>query len=138
LEGVREALDFGCGASRLLSIILGEHGIACDPYDPIYHPHTPYGQKRYDAIISIEVFEHLHDPIATLKQLTASLNPNGYLIIGTALLTQTHEEFLQWRYRVDPTHVVFYSLQSFESLASQFRLDIIAHNGKNLVILRVK
>ncbi len=77
------ALDFGCGRSRLLADILTQHGIACDAYDPIYRPDISYNTKKYDLIVSVEVFEHLHDPVAEFRKLIELLYSGGFLAIQT-------------------------------------------------------
>ncbi len=132
----KNALDFGCGASNLLAKVLDSKGMTCDSYDPIYHPGTPYRDKRYDMIISIEVFEHLHDPRAVLDELSSLLGSGGYLVIGTAFIPKSLDSFLRWYYRLDPTHIVFFSLRSFEVLAEDFGFELTAHNGKNLLVLQ--
>jgi len=49
IGNVKIALDFGCGRTLLLSQLLEDEGIACDYYDPIYHPDTLDEKKRYEA-----------------------------------------------------------------------------------------
>ncbi|MEA2029257.1 MAG: class I SAM-dependent methyltransferase [Campylobacterota bacterium] len=132
----RSVLDFGCGASSLLAQMISKEGIACDFYDPIYHPNESYKNKTYDLITSVEVFEHLHDPKATLEMLIQSLNPKGYIALQSAFHPHDRERFLSWYYRLDPTHIVFFSPKSFEALAKSLNLSIVASNAKNMVLLQ--
>ena len=131
----KSVLDFGCGASWLLAQMIQKEGIACDFYDPIYHPNESYKNRSYDLITSVEVFEHLHDPKATLEMLTQRLNPKGYIAVQSEFHPQNRDAFLNWYYRLDPTHIVFYSLKSFEALVKSLNLSIVASNAKNMVLL---
>jgi len=131
----KSALDFGCGATSLLSNILKEKNIDCDFYDPIYYPDNIYN-KSYDLILSVEVFEHLHNPKETFKTLVDKLNSNGYLAIQTAFHPEDRDKFLKWYYKLDPTHIVFFSSQTFQILAEEFGLEIIKDNKKQMILMR--
>ena len=133
---VERALDFGCGESWLLATLLQEQGIACESYDPLYHPDTPYLQGGYDLIVSTEVFEHLDDPLGVLKRLMASLEEGGYLAIQTAFIPDTQEAFLAWHYHRDPTHITFFSPRSFAVMVAQTHGKVIADNGKNMIVIQ--
>jgi len=135
-EGVKEALDFGCGRSRLLALMLHQAGIVCDAYDPIYHPNGYNKKKRYDLIVSTEVFEHLHQPKESFEMLVASLKEGGYLAIQTQFHPQNKTDFFSWYYPKDPTHIVFFSPQTFQHLAQMFHCRYVADNGKNMVLFK--
>ncbi len=109
IDKVSSALDFGCGASTLLPQILEDHDMKCDYYDPIYYPDLSFQSRKYDLIVSVEVFEHLHDPRAIFAMLVDRLKPNGYLAIQTEFRPFSRDKFLNWYYRLDPTHIVFFS-----------------------------
>ncbi|MEA3491423.1 MAG: class I SAM-dependent methyltransferase [Campylobacterota bacterium] len=132
----KSALDFGCGVSSLLSQMIGRDGVSCDYYDPIYHPDDSYADQSYDLIMSVEVFEHLHNPREVFEMLSNHLTPQGYLAIQTAFYLNDRERFLHWHYRLDPTHVVFFSMRSFEVLAKQAGLVIVKSNSKNMILLK--
>ena len=51
----QRALDFGCGKSSLLASMLEEEGIACDYYDPLYHPDGLDDNKKYDRIVNLQL-----------------------------------------------------------------------------------
>jgi len=135
IQKPKTALDFGCGATALLSKILKEKDIQCDFYDPIYYPKNNYNNK-YDLILSIEVFEHLHNPKETFKSLVEKINPNGYLAIQTAFYPQNRDKFLKWYYRLDPTHIIFFSPNTFKILADNHGLDIIKSNNKEMILMK--
>jgi len=132
------ALDFGCGESTILSSMLKEEGIACDYYDPIYHPDTLQSDTKYDLIVSTEVFEHLHQPREVFEDLLGRLNEGGYLALQTQFHTNDIEEFKQWYYHQDPTHVVFFTAHTFRVLCKRYACTFIKDNGKNMLLIQKK
>ena len=132
----KSALDFGCGASSILSKMFEKRRIPCDYYDPIYHPNGMNDNKKYDLIVSTEVFEHLHQPKEVFVSLLERLNKGGYLAIQTQFHTNNIEDFKKWYYHQDPTHVVFFSAQTFKVLCEDLACTFIVDNGKNMLILQ--
>ncbi|MDQ7084977.1 MAG: class I SAM-dependent methyltransferase [Sulfurovum sp.] len=135
IDKPKNALDFGCGRSTLLASLLQKEGISCDYYDPIYHPHTLKEGKKYDLIVSTEVFEHLHQPREVFEDLLLRLNPQGYLAIQTQFHPNDREEFKKWYYHQDPTHIVFFRAKTFQVLAKTYGCKYLVDNDKNMVIL---
>ena len=130
------ALDFGCGESSLLASMLEEEGIPCDFYDPIYHPDGLDDTKKYDLIVSTEVFEHLQQPKEVFEDLLNRLNKGGYLAIQTEFHPNEMTAFMNWYYPKDPTHIVFFTLQTFEVLADLYKCRMVDDNGKNMVVIK--
>jgi len=134
---VKTALDFGCGKSSLLSNMMIENGIDSNYYDPIYHPDKSTLDSRCDLITSVEVFEHLHDPVDVFGKLLLQLNDGGYLAIRTEFAPSEMSEYFSWYYRQDPTHIGFFSRSVFEYLAERFGCEYVGDNGKNVVVFCV-
>jgi len=132
----KRALDFGCGRSILLSKILEEYGVDCDVYDPLYHPNTQYTSKKYELIVTTEVFEHLHQPKEVFETLLSRLEEGGYLAIQTQFHPNNLEDFEKWYYHQDPTHIVFFRAQTFKILCEMYGCEFVGDNGKNMVVLR--
>ncbi len=130
------ALDFGCGRSSLLAILLGEKGIRCDYYDPLYHPENLNDSKKYELIVSTEVFEHLHDPKEVFEDLLSRLESGGYLAIQTQFHPNDAELFKKWYYHQDPTHIVFFRAKTFKVLCEIYRCEFVGDNGKNMVVIK--
>ena len=130
------ALDFGCGRTSLLATLLEKEDIACDYYDPIYHPDTLDEGKKYDLIVSTEVFEHLHQPKEVFESLLARLNEGGYLALQTEFHSNEEKTFKKWWYPKDPTHIVFFRAETFRVLCEQNNCTLIADNGKNMVLVK--
>ena len=135
-DNPKSALDFGCGVTSLLATMLAEEGIDCDVYDPIYHSDSSYQKKRYDLIVSVEVFEHLHHPKEVFEHLLSKLNRRGYLAIQTQFHYDDIERFLSWHYRLDPTHIVFFDAETFRRLTDRYDCEYRGDNGKNMVVIR--
>jgi SAM-dependent methyltransferase len=117
--------------------MLAEQGIASEAYDPIYHPDMAYKNKQYDLIASVEVFEHLHDPMTVFGELVSSLRPGGMLAIRTEFFCSDREAYLQWYYRRDPTHVVFFSPQTFRVMCERASVSYMGDNRKNIVLIGI-
>lgn len=50
----------------------------------------PEPDASFDAIMCIEVFEHLPDPIAAVREFSRLLKPGGYLIVTSPFASLTH------------------------------------------------
>jgi len=136
MDNVKTALDFGCGRTSLLAKLLEDEGIACDYYDPIYHPKTLDEDKKYDLIVSTEVFEHIHQPKEVFESLLEKLHDGGYLAIQTEFHSNEQASFEKWWYPQDPTHIVFFRAKTFRVLSEMYGCKFIADNGKNMVIVQ--
>jgi len=139
-NNVNTVLDFGCGYEPVLKTLLERQGYTTDIYDEIFFPELNL-QKNYDLIISTETFEHFKHPGKELDRVTSSLSPSGYLAVMTQFYsfknkTTSKELFKGWYYKRDPTHVVFYSDQTFSWIAKHYELKIVFNNNKNFVILQ--
>jgi len=113
-------LDFGSGPGPTLSVMFIEAGHSMEIYDPFYAPDTGPLQQQYDFITASEVVEHLHHPRHELDRLWSCLKPNGSLGIMTKRVID-RDAFSRWHYTHDPTHVCFFSLDTFQWLADHWR-----------------
>lgn len=118
-----QGLDYGCGPGPTLSIMLEEAGMAMCNYDPIYAPDAALLARQYDFVTCSEVVEHFCAPLPAWQQLADLLRPGGLLAVMTQFVPAC-EAFAGWRYKDDPTHVSFYSWQTFRWLAARFDLDL--------------
>ena len=134
----KTALDFGCGRSSLLASLLEKEGISCDYYDPIYYPATLSDSKKYELIVSTEVFEHLHQPKDVFESLLERLKVGGYLALQTQFHPNDSERFKKWYYHQDPTHIVFFTAHTFRVLCKEYACEYISDNGKNMVLIQKK
>ncbi|MEJ1336149.1 MAG: class I SAM-dependent methyltransferase [Candidatus Sedimenticola sp. (ex Thyasira tokunagai)] len=116
-------LDFGSGPEPTLSLMFEEVGHSMEIYDPFYAPEIKPLQLNYDFITATEVVEHLHHPRRELDRLWSRLKPNGLLGIMTKRVIN-RESFSSWHYKNDPTHVCFFSLETFQWYAEHWRAEL--------------
>ncbi|MAK55036.1 MAG: methyltransferase type 12 [Pusillimonas sp.] len=120
LRGKQYGLDYGCGPGPALAIMLREAGHQIALYDPVFFNDPNVLKRQYDFITCTEVAEHFHHPAHEFQRLNKLLKHNGILAIRTQFQTDD-TAFANWRYRHDPTHVVFYRENTFRVLAQQFK-----------------
>jgi 2-polyprenyl-3-methyl-5-hydroxy-6-metoxy-1,4-benzoquinol methylase len=114
-----QGLDFGCGPGPCLSLMLEEQGHCVALYDLYYADNRSAFERDYDFITATEVIEHLSQPMSELQGLWNLLKPGGYLGLMTKLVADA-EKFANWHYKTDPTHISFFSAETFEYLGEQW------------------
>jgi len=50
----------------------------------------PVPDASFDAVMCIEVFEHIPDPISAIKEFSRLMRPGGYLVITAPFCSSTH------------------------------------------------
>ncbi len=128
-------LDFGSGPGPTLARMLREAGHAVAIYDPFYADRPTVLTRRYDFITASEVVEHLHHPGPELDRLYGLLEPGGQLGIMTKLVID-RERFRRWHYINDPTHVCFFSRQTFIWLAARWRARVDFVDRDVIIIIK--
>ncbi|MGF1517860.1 MAG: class I SAM-dependent methyltransferase [Nodosilinea sp.] len=129
-----EGLDFGSGPGPTLSVMLAEAGHTVAIYDPFYAVDTAVFERRYDFITATEVVEHLGQPQLELDRLWDCLKPGAVLGIMTKL-SRDDAAFARWHYKSDPTHICFFSVQTFEWLAVCWQAELTIL-GQDVILLR--
>lgn len=134
LPDAASGLDFGCGNAPALADMLRQAGCEVALYDTFYAPEESVLDARYDFICATEVVEHLHQPGRELQRLWSMLKPEGWLGVMTKLV-KSHDAFVSWHYKRDPTHVCFFSEDTWVWWAQEFgvRLERI---GADVIILQ--
>ena len=134
LPAPASGLDFGCGPGPALAQMLTEAGHRVALYDPFFAPDRDTLAASYDFITATEVVEHLQRPGTELAGLWDALRPGGYLGIMTKLVLDA-EAFANWHYKNDPTHICFFSRQSWHWWAAQqgAGLEIV---GADVILLQ--
>lgn len=127
-------LDFGCGAGPALAHMLREAGYEVALYDIFYHPDPAALKGAYNFICATEVVEHLHAPGDELRRLWSLLQPGGWLGVMTKLV-RDREAFSGWHYKNDPTHVCFFSRETWQwwALRQEARLEFM---GADVILLQ--
>lgn len=135
-------LDYGCGLGHFLDIAYDSRykvtGLEFNPaaIDYIRNRYTYNVQhterlaeiEKQDVITAFDVFEHLQDPIATLKSFHDKLNDNGLLVISTMdsrsftsrLLGKRLEDF-----RRTSEHLYFFSRKNITQILEQNGFEVL-------------
>lgn len=116
-------LDFGCGPGPALAHMLEEAGFQVQLYDSFYQPDQSALAGSYDFICATEVVEHLHKPGMELSRLWGLLHPNGVLGMMTKLVIDA-QAFSGWHYKNDPTHVCFFSRETWQWWAREHDAEL--------------
>ena len=93
--------------------------------------------RPFDAIILMEVLEHLEDPISIINELKNHLTPDGVMFIQTAMVNRSissPREFPYWCYIQDETHVSFFDEYTFELMSKRLGM-YVSFFSYNLIIL---
>ncbi len=137
---IHKVLDYGCGYEPVLKTLLSREGYQVDGYDPNFFSN---GQSRadYDLVISTETFEHFREPRKELDRILGLLTDRGHIAVMTRFYPWENGEpsrpaFKKWYYRRDPTHIAFYTNETFAWIAQTHEMEIIFNNNKDFVIFR--
>ena len=128
-----QGLDFGSGPGPTLSLMLEELGHRMAIYDPFYAPDRSVLDRRYDFATATEVVEHLRRPRESLATLWQCVKPGGALGLMTKL-ARDRQAFARWHYIRDPTHIAFFSRDTFGWLAAGWRAAV-TFIGPDVVLL---
>ncbi len=95
----RRVLDFGCYDGGFLEYLGKDWDVAgIEPSDdaarvaesrgvrilgPTVESVAPHSVAPFDAVVMLDVIEHLSDPVATLRALAALLRPGGVVLVET-------------------------------------------------------
>ena len=126
-------LDFGSGTGSAVVKMLQDKEYNISQYDLFFHPDKTVLQQQYNYISCTEVAEHFKNPHGEFKQLRDLLLPNGKLILMTELLDD-NQDFENWYYKNDSTHVFFYHPKTFEWIKNEFGFSDL-HIASRLIVL---
>lgn len=116
LEGY--SLNIGAGASRnkIEKSIEMEYAIFSST-DVIGDAHRlPFKDNTFEAVVAMNVFEHLHSPHIAANEILRVLQPGGKLLIHTAFLQPLHEE---------PFHFYNATEHGVRQWFSRFDIDVV-------------
>ena len=111
-------LDYGCGFAPELANIFKHYGFKVELYDPFFFPNKDVFLKKYKFITCSEAVEHFFNPFDEFNKISDLLDNNSWFGIMTTFLKED-DQFENWYYRRDPTHVVFYKRQTFQHIGLQ-------------------
>jgi hypothetical protein len=127
--------DYGCGPVPTLSKLVEREGIRCHDYDPLFEFNPPL--EKYDFIFSTECFEHFFNPKEDFVNIDSLLKVEGYLMIMT-LQYKSPDQFQDWFYKKDYTHVSFYHKNTFKYICIKYNYKMVLNDYNRVVILQKK
>ena len=119
LQPGAKGLDFGSGPGPTLSVMLEAAGFRMNLYDPYFAPDTAPLERTYDFITCTETVEHFYQPAKEFHLFDQLLRLGGWLGIMTETL-EADENFTNWWYHREPTHVCFYKQETMAWIAAQY------------------
>jgi cyclopropane fatty-acyl-phospholipid synthase-like methyltransferase len=135
LEDGSKGLDFGSGPGPTLSVMFEEAGHDLSIYDPFYAPDQTPLTRQHDFVTASEVVEHFRNPAEDLQRLWSCVKPGGLLGIMTKQALD-QASFAKWHYRNDPTHISFFSRETFEWLATKWLVKLTFIGSDVVLFLR--
>jgi len=126
-------LDFGAGTGPVLSKVLLDHDYVIKQYDPFFHNDLKLLEKKYDYIASCEVIEHFYNPYKEFSLLKNMMKSGSKLYLMTELYSNKID-FSSWYYKNDPTHVFFYTKETFNWIKEEFCFNDLKID-KRLIVL---
>ena len=127
-------LDYGAGPGPALAAMMREEGFNIRLYDLYFHPDERALKLTYDFITCTETAEHFSGPAEEFQRLQRLLRPGGWLGVMTGML-DSWDDFPDWYYHRDPTHVCFYSKSTMGWIGERFSLDFL-FPAQNVVLFR--
>ncbi|MCD4667244.1 MAG: class I SAM-dependent methyltransferase, partial [Sulfurimonas sp.] len=129
-----KVLDCDAGTGPVLSKVLQDNNYTVKQYDPYFYNYPELLEQSYDYIGSCEVIEHFYDPYKEFKLLKKISNPSAKIYLMTEIYNEGID-FASWYYKNDPTHVFFYTKETFEWIKNEFAFKDVIIN-KRLIIFR--
>lgn len=134
-------LDFGCGAGAFLAAAR-DHGLLAEGLEvcralakaaasrsgrpvidsPLGHP--TWNGRRYGAVFTSMVFEHLTDPAGTLAALRRMVEPGGLVVIEVPNLRDLRE-VLRRGSTLDDAHLFYFDRKSLKDLFDRAGVDLL-------------
>lgn len=133
LKPESKGLDFGSGPGPTLNIMFEEEGHRMNIYDPFYADNPSVFDETYDFITTTEVAEHLYQPGKEFKTLWNCLHPGGFLGVMTKIAPDDRKKFADWHYRLDITHVTFYTEETFQWMANQWKATLSFYGDRVII-----
>ncbi len=96
-------------------------------------PEALHQEDKFDVVVAADVLEHVYDPLSVLKEMTALVGDDGYLVVSLphagysgVLASLLDEDF---RYRecglLDEGHIRFFGIKNMQALFDDSGLAVV-------------
>ena len=126
---VHLGLDFGAGTGPVITKLLEEKGYKMKLYDPFFWNDPQILELKFDFIACCEVMEHFHNPAKEFKLLRSLLKAEGSIYCMTELILE-EQDFSNWYYKNDPSHVFFYHNKALKWIQKNFNFSYLKIKGR--------
>jgi len=135
----KNGLDFGSGPSPVLATILEkDYNYSMDIYDLFYSKEKTYIGKKYDLITCTEVIEHLKNPMEYFLLFKQLLVNDGTLGIMTLFHSNNIEEFCDWYYRRDMSHISFFTAKTMVVISKLIKMELVYTDNNRYSVFKSK
>lgn len=143
-KNIETLLEIGCGAGFFLEKVTNyykTHGIElnqnavkiCEAKKIDILPENLENiERKFDAIVSFEVLEHLPNPKFILQRICELLSPGGILILAVPNPSSYIKEFDHILLDMPPHHVTRWSQKTFEYITTQFSIQLVGISNEPL------
>jgi SAM-dependent methyltransferase/uncharacterized protein YbaR (Trm112 family) len=129
-------LDFGAGHGDFSTVVQKRKVVALDvyPYEEVdivcdLQKAVPFKRPSFDAIVLMNVLEHIQHPERLMKTLSTLLRPGGLLIVAVPFMLKLHQL---------PYDFYRYSHHQLENIGREAGLEILSIEGYYDPILLMK
>lgn len=140
-------LDFGCGAGRLLNLLRGfgfrnltgadafiEKDIFYQNGVKVYKKTLGELEPKFDLIMLHHSFEHLPNPVETLRESYRLLAKDKFCLIRTPVVSFAWEKYgVNWVQLDPPRHLFVYTEKSLQMLAEEagFTVEQVIYDSES-------
>jgi SAM-dependent methyltransferase len=132
-------LDWGTGDGFLVRLLRNNNltAFGIDPYSPASDDktifkttihHAPFPHNFFDAIIGFHIFEHLREPLQSIRSAMRFLKPQGILVIEVPNIDSLQYRLFRsrWQPLEIPFHLNHFSPTSLQqNLVDNFNLKVL-------------
>lgn len=119
--------DYGGGSGRLAELVNAAGGrLRATSWDPFFSD-GPKPTRRFDMVVSFEVFEHTPTPAETLADMLSLASDDRVVLVGTLCQPeQIHAAGMNWWYCAPRNgHISLHTRKSLQHLADEAGVGVI-------------